>query len=122
MSLYLQVAGKEHLLELARDALIAEIEVPEPSGDWRADLRAIALATRGMLRRHQWLMSPATRQSWSVSGAWRDRLAGTGIFPILVGFLDGRIDPDAPEIIDQRFEFGLDCLLDGIGLRIDSCR
>lgn len=55
-------------------------------------------------------------------GAWRDRLAGTGIFPILAGFLDGRIDPDAPEIIDQRFEFGLDCLLDGIGLRIDSCR
>jgi hypothetical protein len=28
------------------------------------------------------------------------------------------VDPDAPETRDERFEFGLDCLLDGIEARI----
>jgi hypothetical protein len=28
------------------------------------------------------------------------------------------IDPDAPETRDERFEFGLDCLLDGIAARL----
>ena len=56
MSLYWHVASKEHLLELMRDMLMAEIEVPEPSGSWRSDLRALAISTRNMLRRHRWLM------------------------------------------------------------------
>ncbi len=50
--------------------------------------------------------------------AWRDRLAATGLFPNLIGFLDARIDPDALETMDQRFEFGLDSLLDGMAARI----
>jgi hypothetical protein len=28
------------------------------------------------------------------------------------------IDPDAPKTRDERFEFGLDCLLDGIAARL----
>jgi hypothetical protein len=35
-----------------------------------------------------------------------------------VQFLDEGIDPDAEETRDQRFEFGLDCVLDGISARV----
>jgi AcrR family transcriptional regulator len=183
MSLYWHVSSKERLLDLMRDALMAEVEVPEPSGDWRSDLRAFAISSRGMLRRHLWLMDfvggrpplgPTTILAMDralemlesaardyetglrilesvntyVSGAvlreaqeirareaeraaseqfgedavrlraeWRDRLDATGLFPRFVGFLDLNIDPDAPETMDARFEFGLECLLDGIAAR-----
>jgi AcrR family transcriptional regulator len=186
MSLYWHVSSKEHLLELMRDMLMAEIEVPAPSGDWRADLRALAVSSRAMLSRHRWLMNfvggrpplgPSTllileeslalvrplrldpageigiltavntyvngtvlqetqeistveaeqqaravglRQALRERQEWRDRLAGTGIFPNVVRFLDSGIDPDAAETRDVRFEFGLDCLLDGIAARIAS--
>jgi len=32
--------------------------------------------------------------------------------------LDEGVDPDAAETRDERFEFGLDCLLDGIEARL----
>jgi AcrR family transcriptional regulator len=184
MSLYWHVASKEHLLDLMRDMLMTEVGVPEPSGDWRADLRAMAVSLRAMLSRHRWLMDfvggrpplgpntmlaleanltilaqlnldlpveidVMTAISTYVSGvvlreaqelrvqqaereeaevdppraladrmAWRDRLAATGLFPRFVSMIDARIDPDAPETMDARFEFGLDCLLDGIAARI----
>ncbi len=54
MSLYWYVSSKEELLDLMLDAIEAEIEVPEPSGDWRADLDAFAHRTRAALRRHRW--------------------------------------------------------------------
>jgi AcrR family transcriptional regulator len=187
MSLYWYVSGKEQLLELMRDMLMAEVVVPEPSGDWRQDLRAFAVSSRAMLRRHLWLMDfvggrpalgPATMLTMDavlatmdavpldiesklrvlaavttyVSGAvlgeaqeirayeaeqqaaadididamlqerraWRDRLDATGLFPRFVAFIDAGIDPDAPETMDARFEFGLDCLLDGIAARLPS--
>jgi AcrR family transcriptional regulator len=56
MSLYWHVANKEHLLDLMLDALIAEVEVPEPSGNRRADLAALARNHRAMLLRHLWMM------------------------------------------------------------------
>jgi AcrR family transcriptional regulator len=183
MSLYWHVPGKERLLELMRDMLMAEVAVPEPSGDWRADLRATAVSLRGMLSRHRWLMDfvgarpplgPTTLLTLEaqlamlavldlgaatdfdiltavttyVSGvvqretqelrsfeaeralraeaedfeplmqAWRDRLAGTGLFPHVVSFMETGVDPDAIETMEHRFEFGLDCLLDGIAARI----
>src|ERR1700735_4552893 len=51
MSLYGHVANKEQLLDLMLDALIGEIEVHEPTGDWRADLRTQARNERAMLPR-----------------------------------------------------------------------
>ena len=54
MSLYWYVASKEELLDLMLDAIEAEIEVPESSGDWRADLGAFAHRTRAALSRHMW--------------------------------------------------------------------
>lgn len=183
MSLYWYVASKEHLLDLMRDIVMAEIEAPELMGDWRTDLRDVAKAIRAMMHRHPWLIDfvggrPSlgphtllglerslaaladlnlergqafdilTAVSTYVSGAvlreieetrvrqaesaaasdpaqvavgrtrWRDRLADSGLFPHFVAFLDSGIDPDAPETMEQRFDFGLDCMLDGIAARI----
>jgi AcrR family transcriptional regulator len=42
----------------------------------------------------------------------------SGRYPYLAKVLDAGIDPDAPETRDERFEFGLSCLLDGIAARI----
>jgi hypothetical protein len=39
-------------------------------------------------------------------------------FTHVVRFLDEDIDPDAEETRDERFEFGLDCVLDGIAVKI----
>jgi AcrR family transcriptional regulator len=56
MSLYWYVSSKQDLFDLALDAVFGEIELPaHPSGDWRADLRMIAMQMRSMLRRHLWL-------------------------------------------------------------------
>lgn len=179
MSLYWHVASKEHLLDLMLDALVAEADVPEPSGDWRADLQALARSRRAMLHRHLWAMefmggrpplgpntmlnmehslaildgagldlatsmrvletvvtyvlgavlretgeiggqrgqerAGITMQEWEpLRAAWRDRLAADGRFARVVRFLDERIDPDAEQTRDERFEFGLNCVLDGL--------
>ena len=46
------------------------------------------------------------------------RVRGSGRYPHLAKVLDRGIDPDAPETRDERFEFGLSCMLDGIAARI----
>lgn len=61
MSLYNYVPRKEDLHELMLDAVSGGYEFPEPSGDWRADLIALAHQAREMMHRHTWvprLMSP----------------------------------------------------------------
>lgn len=183
MSLYWHVANKEQLLDLMIDALIGEIEVPEPSGDWRADLRTQARNERATLLHHAWVMdflggrpplgpntllhmdrslaaldglgldvetamnilgtmqtyvmgsvlremqeargqrdedrSGVTQEEWEpMRAAWRNRLDADGRFPRVVRFLDADIDPDAEETRDERFEFGLDCVIDGIAAKI----
>ncbi|HUD37484.1 MAG TPA: TetR/AcrR family transcriptional regulator [Streptosporangiaceae bacterium] len=183
MSLYWHLASKEHLLELMLDAINGEVYVPEPTGDWRADLRAQACSTRSVLRRHPWVvdffssrppLGPQTLQllermlgildtlgldlatsilvfqtvNTYVSGAvirefqeirtqrehdefasedpdffakleeWKDKLALAGKFDHFVRMLDDGVDPDAQETRDERFEFGLDCMLDGIAARL----
>jgi AcrR family transcriptional regulator len=183
MSLYWHVANKEQLLDLMLDALIGEFNVPEPSGDWREDLRAQARGERATLLRHAWVMdflggrpplgpntllhldrqlaaldglgldvaaamnilgtvqtyvmgsvlremqearvqrdqdqSGVTMDEWEPARiAWRNRLAADGRFTRVVRFLDADIDPDAEETRDERFEFGLDCVIDGIAAKV----
>jgi AcrR family transcriptional regulator len=48
------------------------------------------------------------------------RIRESGRYPQLVRALDEGVDPDAPETRDDRFEFGLDCVLDGIAARLRS--
>lgn len=179
MSLYWHVANKEHLLDLMLDALTAEAEVPEPSGNWRTDLQALSRARRAVLHRHLWAMefmggrpplgpntllnlehslaivdgmgldvatsmhvletvltyvlgavmretgeiraqhdqeqAGVTMEEWEpLRAAWRDRLAADGRFTRVIRLLDERIDPDAEQTRDERFEFGLNCVLDGL--------
>jgi hypothetical protein len=46
------------------------------------------------------------------------RLKATGRFPRFMRIYEEGIDPDAPETRDERFEFGLQCVLDGIAARL----
>ncbi|MFE9844428.1 TetR/AcrR family transcriptional regulator [Streptomyces goshikiensis] len=55
MSLYNYVPRKEDLYELMVDAVSGEYEFTPPSGDWRADLLALAHRTRELMHRHPWL-------------------------------------------------------------------
>lgn len=62
MSLYNYVPRKEDLHELMVDAVIGGYDTSQPpSGDWRADLRAMAYQARGLMHQHPWMprmMSP----------------------------------------------------------------
>ncbi|MDQ0747377.1 AcrR family transcriptional regulator [Streptomyces africanus] len=55
MSLYNYVPRKEDLYELMIDAIGAEHELFEPTGDWRADMLRNAEETRAIMRRHTWV-------------------------------------------------------------------
>ena len=54
-SLYRYVSTREDLLDLMIDATAGERPLPAPSGDWLADLVAVAEVLRATLRRHHWL-------------------------------------------------------------------
>jgi len=185
MSLYWHVGSKEELLDLMLTALEAEIEVPEPSGDWRADLRSFARQVRTEMAKHRWAIefisdrppsAPADAQNLErvlgmldghglsarvtvdiigtvttyVMGAvvregrelrgerdrqraeaglspeqldeahrrYRDWFANSGQYPHILKLMDEDVDPDDPATRDERFEFGLDCVLDGIAARL----
>jgi AcrR family transcriptional regulator len=55
MALYWHVASKEDLQALMVDQVEGEIEIPAPSGDWRADLTTTAGRYRETLLRHGWM-------------------------------------------------------------------
>jgi hypothetical protein len=42
----------------------------------------------------------------------------SGHYPNFTEMIKLGVDPDARETMDERFEFGLDCLLDGIVARL----
>jgi len=49
---------------------------------------------------------------------WIGRLRDSGRFVRFLRILDDDVDPDSPDTREERFEFGLQCLLDGIAARI----
>ncbi|MEU3063634.1 TetR/AcrR family transcriptional regulator [Streptomyces subrutilus] len=55
MSLYNYVPRKDDLYELMVDAVSGEYALTPPTGDWRADLLALARRTRELMHRHPWL-------------------------------------------------------------------
>lgn len=172
-SLYWYVASKEDLYELMFDALIGEIPLPTPSGDWRNDLEAIAHSSYDVLRQHAWVvllgiqpgLGPNT-QAWGRAAlaafAGRGPDLGTQINSLaalnnyIFGFIHRQLAweqlrqrsglddarwaarlrayaeesrahrPDLGRHVaarlelhtDRSFEFGLECLLDGIGARL----
>jgi AcrR family transcriptional regulator len=183
MSLYWHLASKEHLLELMLDALMADMVVPEPTGDWQADLRVQARSQRQVLLRHKWvidfiaarpplgpntlrnldkslatldcldldtetainvlqtvntyvlgavvrelgeLRTQSEQEEWVTSESdvgskleqWRARLEATGMFQNFLRIMRDDVDPDAEETRDARFEFGLDCVLEGMKAKL----
>ena len=54
MTLYYHVGRKEDLLSAITEAVVAEIEVPEPDGKWRDELRRGAVSAHEVLGRHPW--------------------------------------------------------------------
>jgi len=185
MSLYWHVASKEELLDLMLDTVQGEQLAPEPSGDWRADLRAMTRGARAVLHRHPWMvdfivgrppvgpralqnieralgsldglgldkatvftivqtistyaLGTVLREAQEITGERhlerqfagltdeeRDAMLGefmsqiraSGRYPHMASVIEAGIDPDAPETREARFEFGLDCLLDGIEARL----
>jgi AcrR family transcriptional regulator len=54
-SLYRYVETRDDLLDLMTDAAAGEYSLPEPSGDWLADLAAIGEQSRAIMRHHPWL-------------------------------------------------------------------
>jgi AcrR family transcriptional regulator len=186
MSLYWYVASKEELLELMLDAIEAEIEVPEPSGDWRADLGAFAHRTRAALSRHMWAIEfigsrpPSgpndvrnlerllslldetgvddfrvimgvfmTVATFVIGAVMREAqelrfhreqervhadmteaevqaeherfytwFRDSGHYPHITRLMESGVDPDDPNTREERFQFSLDCVLDGIAARL----
>ena len=177
-SLYWYVSNKEELYELMVDAAIGLIPLPEqPSGDWRADLAAIARAARVTLSAHPWFAQlgihpvavPMTQRFGAVAlrsfadlgldpatevnilstinnyifgfvqreAAWQrlpapaePAAAPTGIGSSGPPANGARPDAMSAEHLvvrtrlhgDDSFEFGLDCVLDGIAVRIGRSR
>ena len=54
MSVYHYVASKDEILDGLVDLVFAEIELPEPNGDWRGEMTRRARSAREVLRRHPW--------------------------------------------------------------------
>jgi AcrR family transcriptional regulator len=55
MSLYRYVDSRDDLIDLMVDRVSAEAVAAPPTGDWRADLTAMALTIRQIALRHPWL-------------------------------------------------------------------
>ena len=82
MSVYHHVANKDEILDGIVDIVFSEIELPEPGGDWREEMRRRAASAREALRRHPWAIGllesrtnpgPATlKHHDAVIGALRD--------------------------------------------------
>jgi AcrR family transcriptional regulator len=51
---------------------------------------------------------------------WGKRLRADGRFSHFLKIIEDDVDPDAADTRDARFEFGLDCLLDGIAARVQA--
>jgi AcrR family transcriptional regulator len=54
MSLYHHVANKGDILDGMVDVVFAQIDLPEPGGDWRAEMSRRAHSAREALRSHPW--------------------------------------------------------------------
>lgn len=56
MSLYHHFASKEALLDAMVDRVYSEIVLPEPTQDWRAEMRSRSISVRAVLHRHPWAL------------------------------------------------------------------
>jgi AcrR family transcriptional regulator len=57
MSLYNYVPDKQALVYDMAELVSAEVDLPQPSGDWRADMHLVAGEQRALAYRHPWLIA-----------------------------------------------------------------
>ena len=57
MSLYNYIPDKQALVYDMAELVSAELDLPEPSGDWRADVHLVAGRQRDLVHRHPWLIT-----------------------------------------------------------------
>jgi AcrR family transcriptional regulator len=181
MSLYWHGGSKEELIDAMLDTIQAQVEIPDPTGDWRADLRALAVSQRAGLLQHPWVMDfignrppsgPNDVRMFERSLALLDQIGldevttigvlmtigvyvvgavvrehqeiraqrvaelaeadvpeqervadqervaewfrKSGRYPHITRIMESGIDPDDPKTRDDRFEFGLNLVLNGI--------
>ena len=60
MSLYSYVPDKQALVYAMIDEVAGELQPPQPTGDWRADLHGIARQQQALLHRHPWLVTESS--------------------------------------------------------------
>jgi AcrR family transcriptional regulator len=185
MSLYWYVESKDELLDLMHENIEGEMRYPDPTGNWRSDLRVIAYLTRTVLMRHPWAIElmgsrpPAgpndARNADRMMGVFLsldldphtalrlgatfvtylhgaiqnelleirgeretaaalselteeeqaalydeffNRITASGEYPSIAQMARAGIDPDDPATRDDRFDFGLEVVLDGIATRL----
>jgi AcrR family transcriptional regulator len=80
MSLYRHVPDRETLLDLALDAMTAELPATPPTGDWRADATALARDVRSGLLKRPHLTVLLTSRGDRRSGGLKDLDRALGIF------------------------------------------
>src|SRR5712671_4362722 len=130
MSLYRHVSSKEELIKLMVDAAWGDSPGPLLSGEnWRAGLSRWAWAMRAALRRHPWAahipisgLPIMPREIAWFEDALAD-MAGTSLtdprrFPALTAFIAAGVFEAADEP-DDEFVFGLDRILDGVGVLVE---
>jgi AcrR family transcriptional regulator len=57
MTVYHYVANKDDILDGIVDIVFSEIELPEPGGEWRPELRRRSVSARRVLGRHPWAIA-----------------------------------------------------------------
>ena len=60
MSLYNYVPDKQALVYGMVEEVAGELRLPEPTGDWRADIHRLAHEQRALLQRHPWLATESS--------------------------------------------------------------
>jgi AcrR family transcriptional regulator len=60
MSLYNYIPDKQALVYDMTELVSAELDLPEPTGDWRVDMHAMAGRQRDLAHRHPWLVKAAS--------------------------------------------------------------
>jgi AcrR family transcriptional regulator len=56
MSLYNYIPDKQALIFAMAELITAELALPEPTGDWRADMHVVAGRQRDLALRHRWMI------------------------------------------------------------------
>lgn len=111
MTLYYYVPNKDAVLDGLVELVFSRVAV-EPASEWRAWVRAFAVSVREQLLRHPGLMPVVAIRPVATPGGLRtvERAAGALVEAVAAGL-------GTPADHQDRFEFALDALLNGLAPR-----